>query len=142
MDVNVELLRSLVAGWISGAAAGLASTGIWLVAMSRRPALAAMASRLPRERFVIVFGIVFANASVISLTLVGLLLGAVHHRLGGGPGSPFSLLVLGGGVVIGGAYVFVRGGLRAPEAPWVLFTLAVIALAFGVMLPVLVQLES
>lgn len=138
MIPDADLLQALVSGWIAGAVAGLASTAIWLVAMARRPGLAA---RLPLQGHLTVFGIVFANTFVIGLTLVGLVLGAFQHRSGGGPGGAFSLAVLAGLVLVAGAYAFVRGRLRGGEAPYVLLTLATVAVSFALLLPWLAEMD-
>ncbi|MDA0300901.1 MAG: hypothetical protein O2822_00065 [Chloroflexi bacterium] len=139
MIPDAALLQAVVSGWIAGAAAGLASTAVWLVALVRRPGLA---TRLPLHGHLTIFGIVFANAFVISLTLVGLVLGALQHRFGGGPGGAFSLAVLAGAVAIAAAYAFVRGGIRGEASPYVLLTLAVIAASFAVLLPWLAEMDT
>jgi len=130
--VKQDIAQALLAGWLSGATAGLAITGIVLVTAARRPALAL---RLPWQSRLGVLGIVVANVLVFSLTLVGLVLGAVQHRTHGDGRFPF--FVFAGVVVVGGLYVFVRGGVRRAEAPVVLAGLAVVAVAFAVMLPAL-----
>lgn len=132
MNVNTDLARALLAGWLSGAAAGLAITAILLVTAARRPMLA---HRLPWQGRLVVFGILAANATVFALTLVGLVLGALQHRTHGD--GRFSLMVVAGVVVLGGLYVFIRGRVRTGEAPAVVAALVVVALAFAVMLPAL-----
>lgn len=136
--MNVDLMQALAAGWVSGAVAGLVATAVLLVLMARRPELAA---RLPLPNNLPVLGIVFANALTIGLTLVGLVLGALHHATGNeGVLGAFSLLVLIGSLLIAGFYAFVRGGVRGPEAPGVLLSLFIVALAFGLLLPWLATL--
>jgi len=139
MIPNVDLLQSLVSGWIAGAVAGLACTAIWLVAFIRHPELAL---RLPLQQKLVIFGIVFANAFVISLTLVGIVLGALHYRFGGGPGDGYSLALLGGTVVIALGYAFVRGRIRSQEGPYVLITLATVGVAFGLLMPWLASMDT
>lgn len=136
--MNVELMQALTAGWVSGVVAGMVGTAMLLVLIARRPQLA---SRLPLPNKLPVLGIVFANALTISLTLVGLVLGAIHHGVGGGGVlGGFSLIVLGGSAAGAGFYAFVRGGIRRAEAPAVLLSLAIVGLTFGLLMPWLATL--
>lgn len=139
MIPDAELLQSVVSGWIAGAVAGLANTAVLLVAIARHPHLA---DRLPLQRNLVVLGVVFANALVISLTLVGIVLGMLHHRFGGGPASVFSLAIVGGTVLLGLFYAFVRGTVRSSEGPVVLVTLSIAGAAFGLLLPWLAEMDT
>lgn len=130
--MNEQAAQALLAGWLSGAAAGLATTALVLVAATRRPGLI---SELPLlQGHPGVLGIVVANATVIALTLVGLVLGAAYYASDAQPGR-FALLVGVGVVVLGGLYAYVRGRVWSDEAPLVLVALAIVGLAFAVMLP-------
>lgn len=126
-----DVAQTLLAGWLSGAAAGIAITGLVLVAAARRPGLA---RRLPWQSRLGVLGMIVSNAVLFSLTLVGLVLGAFYHRVREDEGR-FPLYVLAGAVVVGALYVFIRGRVRTAEAPVVLVSLAIAAFAFAVMLP-------
>lgn len=137
---NVELVQSLFAGWVAGAVAGLAQTAVVLVVLARRPALA---QRLPWQQRLPILGIIFANALTFSLTIIGLVLGALFHA-NGGPDAAlrFSALVAGGVVAIAVLYAFVRGRLRSAEAPAVLIGLVVAGVAFGGLLPWLGSIDT
>lgn len=136
---NNELLQALVAGWVSGAVAGLAATAAVLIFLARRPAVA---RRLPWQQRLPILGIIFANAFLFGLTIIGLVLGALFHRAGG-PEAPvrFGIGVGAGVLVIATLYAVVRGRLRSGEAPGVLACLAVCGLCFGVLLPFLGSLD-
>lgn len=139
--MNDELMQSLLAGWLSGAVAGLATTAIALAWLARSPE---RARRLPLQARLPILGIVVVNAMVITLTLVGLVIGALHHNTrpeGGGVGL-FPLAVAGILLALAVLYAFVRGRIRTPEAPLVLGSLLVCGLAFGGMLPWLAGLET
>ncbi|GMU39573.1 MAG: hypothetical protein AMXMBFR23_04390 [Chloroflexota bacterium] len=132
MIPDEELLRPLVAGWISGAAAAMFITPV-LVIWAARPGPAARfqgRSRLP------VLVILFLNGLSISLTLIGLVLGAIYHASGG---RPFVIGMLGSLAVLAAAYVIVRGRVRTGEAPAVLISLAILAACLGGLLPVLAE---
>ena len=132
MIPDVELLRPLVAGWIAGAAAGLFITPVLVISMAR-PGPAARfqgRARLP------VLVILFLNALMISLTLVGLLLGAIYYASGG---PMFSVAVVAGITVLAVLYVVVRGRIRTAEAPVLLISLVILAAAFGGLLPFLAE---
>ncbi len=129
--MNSEAMQALLAGWLSGAAAGLAVTGVVLVMAARHPALA---PRLPWQRHLGVLGIVVANGMLIVLTLVGLLLGALYHRTRE-DAERFPLWVILGLFAVGGLYFFVRGRVRTAEAPVVLVALAIAGVAFAGLLP-------
>ena len=136
--MNSHVLQSLLAGWLSGAAAGLGVTAVALVWVSRRPAVM---RRLPLQARLPVLGIVVANAMVFGLTLIGLVAGAVYHGTSVDAGGGRFPLVLAGIVVAAAAlYAFVRGP-RASEAPAVVGALVVCGLAFGGMLPWLAGID-
>lgn len=131
-----DLAQALLAGWLSGAVAGMVLTASLFVLLVRHPGLLrrfAGRARLP------LIGIVAANALTLGLTLAGLVLGALFHRGGGAEGGADALrfaLVVGGVVLaVAGLYVFVRGRVRSAEAPAVLGALAIVGLAFGALLP-------
>lgn len=139
-SVSAETAQALLAGWLSGAAAGLAITAVVLIVLARHPEAAARLPGQGRLRFV---AIVVANALVLGLTLVGLVLGALYLRTSGDAGGAwFSLVVAGGCVAAAALYVFVRGQIRGGEAPVVLGSIVIAAAAFGVMLPLLAGLET
>ena len=75
-----DLARSLLAGWIAGALAGIVATGVLLVLMARRPTLAARVARTPRLGVV---GVVLANGLTLTLTVIGLILGGFVVTEGG-----------------------------------------------------------
>ncbi len=137
--MDAELARSLLAGWIAGALAGIVGTGAVLVVAVRRPGLAARVVGRPKLP---VLGMILANGLTLTFTLVGLILGALFHRAGGSDAAVrFALVVGGGAVVVAGLYAFVRGRVRTAEAPIVLVVLTIAALSFGVVLPVLGSID-
>jgi hypothetical protein len=124
---NVDAARVLLAGFLAGAAGGLAMTGLLLLALVRNPGAR---DRLPAEMRFTTIGILAANALLFAWTLVGLVLGAVFLHA---TQPAFSLGVAAGvGGLLGGA-VFVRRRLTWPM--W--STALVAALAFAVLLPAL-----
>ncbi len=132
MIPDAELLRPLVAGWIAGAAAGLFITPILVIGMAR-PGPAAHfqgRTRLP------VLVILFLNGLGISLTLIGLLLGAIYYAR---DGRGFVVGVLAGVAVLGALYLFVRGRVPRAEAGMVIGSLVVLAACFGLLLPWLAE---
>lgn len=132
-----ELVRPLLAGWISGAMLGLADTALLVIAISRSPGwphqLSGLRVSLP------VFSIVAINAMLIGWTLVGLLAGVLWITL---PGAKFAALV--GLVTVGGMclYAFVRGLKHRGEAVVVVGTGLMAMLAFLGVLPVLASWRS
>jgi len=138
--VDVVLVQGLLAGWITGAAAGLAMTALLLTMAARSPNLA---QRMPFQNRLVIVGIVAANATVFVLSLVGLVLGALWHRTSSSAEtSYFGFVVLGWLVAMAGLYAFVRGRVRGAEAGLVLGALGICAVAFGVALPWLAGLEQ
>jgi uncharacterized membrane protein YhhN len=105
---------------------------------ARRPDFA---QRLPLQVHLVALGIVFANAFVIGLTLIGILVGALHHRFGGGPGSGFSIGVTLVFLAVAVIYMLVRRRVRSGEAPAVLISLGVSAAAFAILTPWLGTME-
>ncbi|MEX2373473.1 MAG: hypothetical protein WD800_06675 [Dehalococcoidia bacterium] len=137
--MNAEAAQALMAGWLSGATAGLAVTALVLVTASRTPALA---TRLPFQGRLGILGIVAANVMVFGLSLIGLLLGTAYHETSAeAGGGRFPLAVAAVIVGLVALYGFVRG-FRRGEAPVVLGGLALSALAFAVMLPWLAGIEA
>jgi len=130
--VDVGLAQSLFAGWVAGGVAGLASTAALMVGVVRT---SAVASRLPWANRPVILAILMANALTFGLTLVGLVLGAVFHRTGVDDPLRFGIVAAVGAAILVGAYVFVRGGVRAREAPVVLVCLVVSGLSFSVVVP-------
>ncbi|MDA0269915.1 MAG: hypothetical protein DWG83_01105 [Chloroflexi bacterium] len=132
MIPDPEVLGPLVAGWIAGAAAGLFLMPVLVIWAARPGRMVHLhgRSRLP------VLVILFLNGLMITLTLIGLVLGGLYTRTGG---LTFSLVVLAVTGVAGGLYLFVRGTWRAPEAPLVLACLLITALAFAGLLPWLAE---
>lgn len=134
--LDADLAQSLFAGWVAGAVAGMIATVLLMVLLARRPALA---TRLPWQQRLPILGIVVANALVIVLTMIGLVLGALFHRTGGPESSEvaarFGLYVAGGALALAALYVFVRGRVRTDEAPAALLTLVIAGLSFGMVLP-------
>ena len=78
--VDADLARSLLAGWIAGAMAGIVATGLVLVVMARKPGLAA---RIAGTRRLGIIGVILANGLTLTFTLIGLVLAAeAHHHVG------------------------------------------------------------
>lgn len=137
--LNEALLRSLLAGWIVGAALAGVATGMLLVSLARSQARGR--NWLPGWERVKppIVGILFVNLLGITCTALGLVLGALYYRARVHAPSPalvtpnlvFSLAVsLGIGVLMAAA-AFVRRGLG--WTAWALGGLAVVA--FGWVLP-------
>jgi hypothetical protein len=122
---------ALLAGFLAGAAGGLASTGLALLALARNPALR---GRLPASVSPSTVGIVAVNAMLFAWTLVGLLLGALYPRAGM---PAFALAIAVAALALLAGAVFVRRRLTWPM--W--GTAAIAVLAFGGMLPALVALR-
>ncbi|MCY4454920.1 MAG: hypothetical protein OXC56_01260 [Chloroflexi bacterium] len=132
--MDPEAARALVAGFISGAAAALASTGIALFSMSRNAEWWVRArERVAGARSVPLplLGIVIVNAMMLAWTLLGLILGAAYLSLDDPARFRFFLNVAVLVALI--AAGFVRG--RMTRTMWV--TALVAALAYGVLLPLL-----
>ena len=136
---NEALLRSLLAGWIVGAALAFVAAAVLLVALTRSQARGR--NWLPGWERVKpgIVGVMFVNILIIICTAVGLVLGALYYRARVHAPSPvlvtpnlvFSLAVsVGIGGLVGMA-AFVRHGLG--RTAWALGGLAV--LAFGWVLP-------
>ncbi len=128
IDVNGELLRALLAGWIAGAAASFAATAIVVTVMARTTA---WRSRLTEIRASLpLVGIIVVNGALLVLTIVGLILGGLYHA-GAQPG--FSLGIAVAGVTLLALGWFVRGRLE-----WPLWALAgVFVASYGGLLPLL-----
>lgn len=127
-------MRALVAGFISGAAAAFATTGIALFSMSRNAdwwvrarERVAGASKVPLP----LLGIVIVNAMMLAWTMLGLILGAAYFSLDDPARFRFftNIAILAALIAAG----FVRG--RMTRTMWV--TALVAALAYGVLLPLL-----
>ena len=137
--METTTLGALLAGFLVGAALGLATTGITLVALARSPAWGrrAAAARVSLP----VAGVVIVNAQLLLWTLIGLGLGAAfrgaetRHPAGGllSPNWLFSLLVAAAAAFLLLAATIVRGRLSMPVA----LSALVAALAFGWLLPLL-----
>lgn len=128
LDVDGDLLRALLAGWIAGAAAAFAATGILVAVLARTTAWRA---RLTEVRVSLpLVGIIVVNGALLVLTIVGLVLGALYHA-GDQPGFSLSIVVAGTALLALGW--FVRGRLE-----WPLWALAgVFVIAYGGLLPLL-----
>lgn len=128
LDVDGDLLRALLAGWIAGAAAAFAATGILVAVLARTTAWRA---RLTEVRVSLpLVGIIVVNGALLVLTIVGLVLGALYHA-GDQPG--FSLSIVAAGTALLALGWFVRGRLE-----WPLWALAgVFVIAYGGLLPLL-----
>ena len=132
--MDPEAARALVAGFISGAAAALASTGIALFSMSRNAEWWVRArERVAGARSVPLplLGIVIVNAMMLAWTLLGLVLGAAYLSLD--DPARFRLFLNVAVLVALIAAGFVRG--RMTRTMWV--TALVAAVAYGVLLPLL-----
>ncbi len=132
--MDAEAARALVAGFIAGAAAALATTGIALFSMSRNAEWWVRArERVAGARSVPLplLGIVVVNAMMLAWTLLGLVLGAAYLSLDDPARFRFflNIAVLAALIAAG----FVRG--RMTRMMWV--TALVAALAYGVLLPLL-----
>ena len=132
MSPDPEAARALLAGFIAGAAAALATTAIVLVSLSRSAQWQARASQVERVPLPLL-GVVFANGLLLAWTLLGLVLGAAYLGVDDRHPALFSLVVLGAVAAVLLATAFVRGRLTAPM--WT--TAFAAALAFGLLLPVL-----
>ena len=132
--MDLEAARALVAGFIAGAAAALATTGIALYTMSRNfgwwvsaRERVAGAGRVPLP----LLGIVVVNAMLLGWTLLGLVLGAAYLSLD--DPARFRFFVNIAALVALIAAGFVRG--RMTPVMW--STALVAAAAFGILLPAL-----
>ena len=132
--MDPEAARALAAGFISGAAAALATTGIALFSMSRNAGWWVRArERVAGARSVPLplLGIVVVNAMMLAWTLLGLVLGAAYLSLD--DPARFRLFLNVAVLVALIAAGFVRG--RMTRTMWV--TALVAAVAYGVLLPLL-----
>ena len=134
--VDPEVARPLLAGWISGAALGLAETALVVIAIARSPGwprqLSGLRVSLP------VFTIVAVNGMLIGWTLIGLLLGALWIVV---PMPRFAIGVGAGFLGLVGLYAFVRGLRYRGEAAVVIATGLLATVAFAGALPVLAAWE-
>ena len=128
IDIDGELLRALLAGWIAGAAASFAATTIIVTVMARTTA---WRSRLTEIRASLpLVGIIVVNGALLALTIVGLILGGLYHA-GEQPGFSLGIAVVG--VTLLALGWFVRGRLE-----WPLWALAgVFVASYGGLLPLL-----
>jgi hypothetical protein len=136
---NEALLRSLLGGWIVGAALALVATAVLLVALTRSQAKGR--NWLPGWERVKppIVGILFVNLLGITCTACGLVLGALYYRARVHAPSPtlltpnlvFSSVVSVGVCGLVAAAAFVRR--RAGATTWLLGALTM--LAFGWVLP-------
>ena len=139
MNVNVELAQALFAGWVAGAIAGMVTTAVVMIFVVTTPAVR---TRMPWANRLPILAILMANALTFGLTLVGLILGAVFHNVGGrGEPLTFGLVAAGACVALGGLYLFVRGA-RGRESPVLLTLVVTCGLAFGGLLPWLGSIEQ
>lgn len=139
MNTNTELLQALLAGWLAGAIAGMTATAAVIIFVVTTPAVR---ERMPWANRLPVLAILMANGLTFGLTLVGLVLGAVFHNVGGRD-EPlrFGLIAAAGCVALGGLYLFVRG-VRGRESPVLLTCVVTCALSFGGVLPWLGSIEQ
>lgn len=131
MEFDPAILRPLLAGWITGAAVGLASTAIVVIAVVRSRRWPRQFARLRIS--IVAFAIAAANGMVIGWTLIGLLAGAAWIA------SParFPLLAGAVGLAFAALYAYVRGLEDRGEAAVVLGCTLVATLAFALALPLL-----
>lgn len=128
---DLDAAYAVLAGLLAGAAGGLASTAIALLALVRHPTLRA---RLPGGVSPAAIGIVAVNGMLIVWTLAGLVLGAVYARAAM---PQFSIGVVAAVLALLGGAVFVRRRLT-----WPMWSAAAVAvLAFAAMLPALAALR-
>ena len=132
--MDAEAARALVAGFIAGAAAALATTGLALISMSRDAAWwvrarerVAGAGKVPLP----LLGVVVVNALMLAWTALGLVLGAAYLSLGDPARFGFLLHVGVLAALIAAGYV----RRRMTTAMW--STALIAAFAFGVLLPLL-----
>jgi hypothetical protein len=128
LNVDGDVLRALLAGWIAGAAAAFASTAVVVAAMARttgwRARLSEVRVSLP------LIGILVVNGMLLVLTILGLVLGALYHAANQ-PG--FSL-----GVALAVATLLSLGWFVRGRLEWPLWALGGILVAtYGGMLPLL-----
>lgn len=134
-----DTMQALVAGLIAGAAGGLTTTAIMLVAISRDARWIALASNVRIS--LPLLGVVIVNGLMLGWTAVGLVLGALFLRAestrpAGGLGSAnlaFTLLVTAAVAVAYLAATYVRGRATWPLAA----TAATAAVTLGWLLPAL-----
>ncbi len=124
---HLDPARVLLAGFIAGAAGGLASTAIALFALTGN---AAARAHLPAQVRFGAIGIVAANAMLFGWTLVGLVLGAVYLHAAQ---PAFSIGIAAACVVALGGAAFVRR-----RVTWPMWSAALVAaMTFAVLLPLL-----
>ena len=130
MDAEPALLAAVLAGWVSGFAVALASTGYLMFGLSR-----ARIRPLPNLRVSLpLFGIVAINALVISWTLAGIVAGVVYHLAGP---SRFIAGTIAVHVLAALVYAIARGHPGSGEARVVWVTLLTSAGTFIGVLPFL-----
>lgn len=122
----------LLAGWIVGAAIGLADTAILVVAVARAPRWPAQFSQFRVSTPA--FAIAAANGMVMGWTLVGLLFGAAWIAV---PMPGFAIAVGGAFGLAGLCYAYVRGLAHRGEAQVVLGSLLLALTGFAGVLPLL-----
>lgn len=130
IDADPALLTAVLAGWVSGFAVALASTGLVMLGLSRmrfRP-LPGLHVSLP------ILGIVAVNAFVIAWTLVGIGAGVAFYAAGP---RPFAVGMGAVHLLAGLIYLVARGRLWSGEARIVWATLAASLGAFLALLPFL-----
>ncbi len=124
------LLAAVLAGWVSGFALALASTGFVMFGLSRmriRPFTGLQVS-LP------ILGIVAVNALVIAWTLVGIGAGVAYYAAGPGP---FVVGMSAVHILVALIYLVARGRPWSGEARVVWATLGASLAAFLGLLPFL-----
>ena len=134
--LDPEVARPLLAGWITGAAVGLADAALLVIAVARSAGWPQQLSGLRVS--LLAFTIAAVNGMLIGWTLVGLLLGALWIVV---PMPRFAIGVCVVGLGIVGLYAFVRGLGHAGEARVVAALALIPTVAFAAMLPVLAVWE-
>ncbi|MGE3858062.1 MAG: hypothetical protein AB7G21_13980 [Dehalococcoidia bacterium] len=127
-----EVAGPLLAGWIVGAAVGLADTAILVIAVARSSHWPSQFSHFRVS--MPAFAIAAANAMVIGWTLVGLLFGAMWIAV---PMPGYSIGVGGAFAVLGVLYAYIRGLSHRGEAQVVLGSGLLALVGFAGVVPLL-----
>ena len=127
-------MQAILAGWVAGygVAIGFTLVGTMFVMAARRPAEGQVFNNP------LAVGVALSIGGFLLWTLVGLVLGAIYPKVSeatGVPSVPFS-----GGVVAAAALLTIGASILAGRLWWHILVLgALVAVAFGILLPVLAE---